>query len=1401
MQGLGATKGRLRNLLKYTDELLSFNEKVAFDLAREPYPHFHEILVATLEGVETALDEDTWLQIRRLRETQPPACDPIFDGWVDFGRHPSADQPPQLAAERVLRVPIEEISDLAEAGLLPDAGDIMRPVGADKPFTDRMDVILRIQNLPEFQELWRDYVENQWNKWAEVERPRRRSIDFYNKMYQIYQRLIALGDDTPIELVFGVGIARWVIQNTRINVPVIEQLVEIELRENGSLHIRPRQTPPQLALKAFHVLEIEGSKAVQHDIGQQLERTVEDPDIGFSPFDKRSFEKILRACAARLSSTGVYHPDTLTDPDDRGLPDADNILRLTDTWAVYVRQRSGDFRREDIARLINQVDQVETPDELPAPAVCFVIEPSDEVLYQSDFDGLDLSSPELILPEQQSGPGSVGSRAGSSSSGAQTSADPAGGTFFFPLPFNDDQVEIIRRLESKDSTGVVVQGPPGTGKTHTIANIICHFLATRRRVLVTAKTPEALRALQEKIPDGIRDLAISVIHNDREGARQLQHAVQVLADEAKSLDARLVTNQIRERQSRLSELRRQIESIDSEVQRIAERNLSRLLYGDGDISPMELAKAIAEQRALYGWFPDSLTFDPQYAPKFTDAEIDEVRRLRRLLSSDICYSTHALPDPDAFPELPRVIAAHGELSRVQEIEDASRSGRIPYMKPNPEAARRLRDWIVGFDAFMAEVQKEPWLLDIYHALLGRKAIEPGPLTALNQALLAWIELHRQGQEYDLLVLDCDHTADPTLDKALSELAAGRKPFGIFSMFRGGLKSKIDAIRIEGRSPSAPEEWVVVRAYREWQQEGYRFAGRWTGVARVIGAPALPSEWWEARSELLRLGRLIEHLHGFHRDVDVYRQAIKDLFPYGVDPERLLMDGDCRHVLDALNANLEKADLTAAVDLRQNLCGKAGQFDLPFYTALSEFCGNLGNPEISQASILEAYQQIVAEARRLHGLSDAFIRLDEIVALIARCGASKWADHLRNDLNINDERWTPLDWRAAWEWARGEGYLRSLGDREGFRALSIDRNAAEAEQQRLFAEVVRLRTFLGMKSTLTQRVQAALARFSSAIARLGRGTGKTAGRYRRIIQEAAFDAAQAVPCWILPEWRVAEQLPAELGAFDLVIVDEASQSDITALPAILRGTKVLIVGDDKQVSPTPIGIEDRKIVQLRTTFLAGLPFADHMDPATSLYELAGMIYPGRTIILREHFRCVESIISFSSRFYPKPLIPLRLPAASERIDPPLIDIYVPFGRKIRDINEAEVDVIVSEITKTVGDPSFVGRSIGVISLIGNAQANRIYTRLIAELGTETIEKHRIMCGNAATFQGQERDIVFLSMVTCPDSAIAQTSRIYEQRFNVAASRARDRMVLIRSVAASDLRPGDLSWRSSSTSGTR
>lgn len=67
---------------------------------------------------------------------------------------------------------------------------------------------------------------------------------------------------------------------------------------------------------------------------------------------------------------------------------------------------------------------------------------------------------------------------------------------FFPMPYNEEQVSIVRKLEANN--GVVVQGPPGTGKTHTIANVICHYLAQGKRVLVTSKGETALSVLQEK---------------------------------------------------------------------------------------------------------------------------------------------------------------------------------------------------------------------------------------------------------------------------------------------------------------------------------------------------------------------------------------------------------------------------------------------------------------------------------------------------------------------------------------------------------------------------------------------------------------------------------------------------------------------------------------------------------------------------------------------------------------------------------------------------------------------------------------------------------------------------------------------------------------------------------------
>ena len=104
----------------------------------------------------------------------------------------------------------------------------------------------------------------------------------------------------------------------------------------------------------------------------------------------------------------------------------------------------------------------------------------------------------------------------------------------------------------------------------------------------------------------------------------------------------------------------------------------------------------------------------------------------------------------------------------------------------------------------------------------------------------------------------------------------------------------------------------------------------------------------------------------------------------------------------------------------------------------------------------------------------------------------------------------------------------------------------------------------------------------------------------------------------------------------------------------------------------------------------------------------------------------------------------------------------------------------------GDGQYDEKTIGVVVLQGEAQAALIENRLLERLGAEEMERRRLVCGNSYSFQGDERDIMFLSLVAATNERIGHlTKPADERRFNVAASRARDQMVLFHSVTCDDL----------------
>jgi hypothetical protein len=199
---------------------------------------------------------------------------------------------------------------------------------------------------------------------------------------------------------------------------------------------------------------------------------------------------VLKLIAGNLDSEGQYK-EVLNQ--NGTAPPAGSHLLVTDAWVLLSRPRTINYLFEDLKRLQEKLEGGCTIHEGP---LALVTQPSDE---QIRF--------EAITFRGLSGRGT-------------TAASGKVEELYFPLPYNDEQVTIVQKL--KRAPGVTVQGPPGTGKTHTIANVICHYLASGKRVLVTSRGEAALSVLQDKIPEEVRALTVALLTSDRDGIRQFQ---------------------------------------------------------------------------------------------------------------------------------------------------------------------------------------------------------------------------------------------------------------------------------------------------------------------------------------------------------------------------------------------------------------------------------------------------------------------------------------------------------------------------------------------------------------------------------------------------------------------------------------------------------------------------------------------------------------------------------------------------------------------------------------------------------------------------------------------------------------------------------------------------------------
>ena len=621
----------------------------------------------------------------------------------------------------------------------------------------------------------------------------------------------------------------------------------------------------------------------------------------------------------------------------------------------------------------------------------------------------------------------------------------------------------------------------------------------------------------------------------------------------------------------------------------------------------------------------------------------------------------------------------------------------------------------------------------------------------------------------------------------------------------------DASRVDGRAPRSVIEFTALRALAELQDHRARFVSRWRRAVESLGGPTIESI--ANAPERAAQGYLAEILSRLNWRGSVWEPLTNELRQAGFRWDLWLSEhppqsGDhgelgrvqqagsqqLVEIVEAQAAILRKSELSAQLQNQRAYLAAFTQSEPASILLTSQDSWNI-----------EFYEEGCREIARLDGLRAAY---DTRLTLISKIEnvAPAWSNALTQRYKLHGSSQPPGDPIAAWRWRQWHQELEKRAS-VSMPELQERLDKTEADARHCAAQIIENETWAAQCERTDLSARQALMGFVQTIHRIGKGTGRSS-RVLQLVSEARqllASARRSVPVWIMPLSRVYESFDARETKFDVVIIDEASQSDVTALAALYLGREHIVVGDKEQVTPDAIGQRIDDVQRLISTDLQGIPCSHLYDGQTSIYDLAEQAFGG-VVALREHFRCVPEIIQFSNHLSYKTIIPLREPHSSP-IKPAMVAQRV---NGIRDdrrkTNIMEAEEIASLIVACIANPDYAlndfgqPTSFGVISLLGDDQALVIDSILRRRLSPDSYSRHRLLCGNAAQFQGDERDVIFLSMVDGRpnDGQLRMMSAgprdIYKKRYNVAVSRARNQLWVVYSLDPNmHLQAGDLRRR--------
>lgn len=301
---------------------------------------------------------------------------------------------------------------------------------------------------------------------------------------------------------------------------------------------------------------------------------------------------------------------------------------------------------------------------------------------------------------------------------------------------------------------------------------------------------------------------------------------------------------------------------------------------------------------------------------------------------------------------------------------------------------------------------------------------------------------------------------------------------------------------------------------------------------------------------------------------------------------------------------------------------------------------------------------------------------------------------------------------------------------------------------------------------------------------------------------------AFPVIIAGIREFAEYVPLRKEAFDVVVIDEASQVSVAqALPAILRAKTVIVLGDKRQFSnvksmQASIAHNNNYLSDIKDYFKKNIRNSQDklerlvaFDVKKSVLEFFDLC-SNYSDMLRKHFRGYQELISFSSEtFYDNQLQAIKIRGK------PIEDILrftqvTPVAEEFKNTNKAEAEYILGHLRELVSQEN--PPTVGIIT--PHREQQKYLTNLIMrdQDASRFSELLRLKIMTFDTCQGEERDLILYSMVatkehdvlnfvfpvSLTDAADKIDQQLKMQRLNVGFSRARECMHFVLSKPISE-----------------